>query len=261
MPKVVWRGCVATTLLTALAAYGTPACGIDIGSVDSGSGAVGGKKDGGGNVSGTGAPGGSWPGKGGSGANTGGGGASTGGGGASTGGGGASTGGGGANTGGCGTCPVCGDGKCEGGETLASCPGDCHCGNGQCEPAKSETPQTCASDCHCGDGACNAGETCKTCPGDCPSGGTKDCYSNGLHSNCCSGQNSDKTECEACGNDVGCPSAEYAAYCDRFSPGDNLWQKYHRGWVESQCGGTAQNDGNKYYCTNPSTCTTYECPL
>jgi hypothetical protein len=50
--------------------------------------------------------------------------------------------------------PYCGDGICNGGETHATCPGDCP-GN---------------DDPYCGDGICNGGETHATCPGDCPSG-------------------------------------------------------------------------------------------
>ena len=51
------------------------------------------------------------------------------------------------------------------------------------------------------------------------------------------------------------------AYCDRFNAGDNLWQQYHRNWVESRCGGPAQNDGSKWYCTDAGTCTTYTCAM
>ncbi len=49
------------------------------------------------------------------------------------------------------TGPVCGNGKCETGETTAKCPQDC--------------PATTPS---CGDGTCNGTETTATCPGDCP---------------------------------------------------------------------------------------------
>lgn len=46
--------------------------------------------------------------------------------------------------------PKCGDGKCNGTETCATCPQDC----GACAP-------------FCGDGKCNGTEDCTTCPGDC----------------------------------------------------------------------------------------------
>jgi hypothetical protein len=136
------------------------------------------------------------------------------------------------------------------------------CGNGKCEPDKGESAQSCAIDCACGNGTCDAGESCQSCPADCPPGGTKNCYDNGLHDNCCHCCNGTKEECLACNNELNCPEDEYAAYCDRFSPGDNLWQQYHRNWVKSQCGGgTVQSDGKNYYCTDASTCTTYTCPL
>ena len=77
--------------------------------------------------------------------------------------------------------PFCGDGRCKGSETPASCPEDCGepepdvCGDGQCTGA--ETPESCPSDCEdpeppppgsCNnDGVCNAGEDCLSC-GDCP---------------------------------------------------------------------------------------------
>ena len=55
----------------------------------------------------------------------------------------------------CGTSsPVCGNGICEGGESTASCPGDC-------PPAGPV----------CGNGVCESGESSATCPGDCGGGG------------------------------------------------------------------------------------------
>ena len=54
------------------------------------------------------------------------------------------------------TAPVCGDGKCDTGETAASCPKDCG----------TTTPPV------CGDGKCDAGETAANCPKDCGSTGT-----------------------------------------------------------------------------------------
>jgi cysteine-rich repeat protein len=73
--------------------------------------------------------------------------------------------------------PLCGDGKCAGGETSATCPADCGapsgvCGDGICNV--DESCSTCAQDCgvcppaSCNnDGICNAGEDCINCPGDC----------------------------------------------------------------------------------------------
>jgi len=82
-----------------------------------------------------------------------------------------------------------------------------------------------------------------------------------LHANCCPTNNNDTTECYNCGNQLGCTTDEYNAYCHRWDPGDNLWQQFHRGWVEAQCGSPAQSDGSVWYCTIGSTCTTYTCPL
>ncbi len=74
--------------------------------------------------------------------------------------------------------PVCGNGTCETGETVNTCPLDCSgggpvCGNGTCE--NGETASSCASDCSgscvpscgnkvCGDNGC--GGSCGTCVGE-----------------------------------------------------------------------------------------------
>lgn len=77
---------------------------------------------------------------------------------------------------------ACGDGYCQTGEGLASCPADCKeivdpgaCGDGDCDGAGGETKGSCPEDCAlvdpapCGDGACDApaGETATSCPADC----------------------------------------------------------------------------------------------
>jgi PGF-pre-PGF domain-containing protein len=49
---------------------------------------------------------------------------------------------------------ICGDGRCEGGETCSSCPQDC----GRCPSGRKA---------YCGDGRCEGGETCSSCPQDC----------------------------------------------------------------------------------------------
>jgi hypothetical protein len=62
---------------------------------------------------------------------------------------------------------------CSGGETCATCPGDCGscCGNGACD--NGESCASCGEDCglcsYCGDGYCDSGngENCSTCPQDC----------------------------------------------------------------------------------------------
>ena len=99
----------------------------------------------------------------------------------------------------CGTCPKCGDGVCEAGETCESCQPDCgscegsccaphaspgcvdaviqscvcteddFCCNGAWDDACVAFADGCGADCPlaCGDGLCDATESCDTCPGDC----------------------------------------------------------------------------------------------
>ena len=64
--------------------------------------------------------------------------------------------------------PVCGDGKCDPGETNSSCPKDC--------PSVPPAPV-------CGDGQCNGGETAATCAKDC-SGGTTTTTDQCIQSKC-----------------------------------------------------------------------------
>jgi len=65
--------------------------------------------------------------------------------------------------------PVCGNGKCEGGENCSNCSQDCGscCGNGACD--NGENCASCSKDCGscCGNGACDNGESCGSCPNDC----------------------------------------------------------------------------------------------
>ena len=73
--------------------------------------------------------------------------------------------------------PVCGDSKCESGETNSSCAKDCPaavptCGDGKCD--QGETNATCSKDCSatgpkCGDGKCEGTENIEMCPQDCKS--------------------------------------------------------------------------------------------
>lgn len=71
---------------------------------------------------------------------------------------------------------MCGNGTCDGGESLAGCPQDCAaCGDGTCSGG--ETTQSCPGDCPtCGDGVCGAGENHTNCPADCPTGGAAGCF-------------------------------------------------------------------------------------
>lgn len=129
--------------------------------------------------------------------------------------------------------PFCGDGKCSGGETAATCSADCgstplpFCGDGTCDA--DETLESCPEDClvtppgNCNfDGICNIGEDCTSCS-DCPGktdGKPKNRFCCGLDTcdtglcgaNACSASN------PVCGNGV----EEYGEECDdgNTAPGD-----------------------------------------
>ena len=100
----------------------------------------------------------------------------------------------------CQSCPVCGNGACEAGETATSCSSDCTagpvCGDGTCSGGETcpadcgpvcgdfacnggETPASCPVDCEsapvCGDGVCGGGESPSTCPGDCADATLAEC--------------------------------------------------------------------------------------
>ncbi|MFT3696255.1 MAG: hypothetical protein QM831_24155 [Kofleriaceae bacterium] len=62
---------------------------------------------------------------------------------------------------------ICGDNKCDTGETATTCPQDCaKCGDNVCSSSESVTscPQDCAT---CGDGVCSSNESVTSCPSDC----------------------------------------------------------------------------------------------
>lgn len=71
------------------------------------------------------------------------------------------------------TGPVCGNGTCESGETNANCASDCKatgpvCGDKKCEGNEIEMcPQDCQTGPKCGNGTCESGETTTSCPSDC----------------------------------------------------------------------------------------------
>ncbi len=70
------------------------------------------------------------------------------------------------------TGPLCGDGKCEAGESNATCPQDCKqanlCGNGACDAGEQTScPKDCPTGPVCGNGTCESGESTNTCPQDC----------------------------------------------------------------------------------------------
>jgi len=62
---------------------------------------------------------------------------------------------------------TCGDGTCNGSETVTSCPKDCAtCGDSIC--SSTETLASCPGDCSvCGDSKCTGSETSTTCASDC----------------------------------------------------------------------------------------------
>ncbi len=68
---------------------------------------------------------------------------------------------------GCDDTTSCGDGSCNGSETLTSCPKDCAvCGDKTC--SSTESLDTCPDDCSvCGDGKCTGSEDSDSCPTDC----------------------------------------------------------------------------------------------
>ncbi len=115
----------------------------------------------------------------------------------------------------CQSCPVCGNGACEPGETASSCSSDCTagpvCGDGSCSAG-----ETCPADCGpvCGDFACNGGETPASCPVDCGGGpvcGNTFCEAGETPASC-------PADCSAgpvCGNGF-CEGGESPSTC----PGD-----------------------------------------
>ncbi|HTN90611.1 MAG TPA: hypothetical protein VL242_43355 [Sorangium sp.] len=130
-------------------------------------------------------------------------------------------GGGGASTG-SGGAAVCGDLRCDAGETCESCPGDCEacapgCGDGRCEAP--ETCDSCAGDCGecppvCGDGTCEPlRETCNACAADCGACPPDDCS----HDPCEEGDplvaGCDPCVTALCAADPACCMSAWDAHC------------------------------------------------
>jgi len=84
-------------------------------------------------------------------------------------------------------CTYCGNGSCDPGEDMCSCPDDCglmpseiNCSDGvdnDCDGVVDCADDDCTDQiaCTCGDGYCLGGETCDNCPGDCVRGGGGTC--------------------------------------------------------------------------------------
>ena len=108
---------------------------------------------------------------------------------------------------------VCGNNKCEAGETSKTCPMDCpvqpYCGDGSCDFP--ENTVNCQQDCAasaCGDGQCVSPETASSCPADCKPGvlcGNGTCDSSESQASC-------PADCSSCG-DGSCSGNESASQC------------------------------------------------
>ncbi|MCO4761880.1 MAG: hypothetical protein KC502_10265 [Myxococcales bacterium] len=168
------------------------------------------------------------------------------------------------------TGPKCGDGKCDAGESTATCPGDCKpagpkCGDGKCDEGENsetcsadckpvgpqcgnnkceagETPQSCLADCkpQCGDGKCEFGESKNTCAQDC--GPTTQC-GNGQ---CETGETAQTCPVDCapkpvCGNGK-CETGETASSCKADCGGSGSC-------IETKCGTQLKT------CTNNPKCT------
>lgn len=111
---------------------------------------------------------------------------------------------------------TCGNGICDRGESLGSCPDDCtgSCGNHICEPSQGETASSCPADCSttvCGNGDCELGEDANSCPQDCsgPVCGDGRCefgenFQN-CQADCGTGPYCGNSQCEAGEDTVNCP--------------------------------------------------------
>lgn len=111
--------------------------------------------------------------------------------------------------GGASTTVVCGNGSCETGENVLSCPADCStCGDGQC--TGSETESTCPADCAtCGDGICSSTESVASCPADCAVCGDGICSSTETS--------------ESCSEDCLCKDITWTNKPDGTYPTDNVF--------------------------------------
>ena len=112
----------------------------------------------------------------------------------------------------CATCPACGDGICDFGETCITCPADCifesaqACGNGLCETADGEDCETCPGDCRSNLGGnpstrfcCGGGEYAVDCTDDRCSDTYTTCVSHAALNYCCG-----DTVCEGAENEISC---------------------------------------------------------
>ncbi|WP_437601090.1 hypothetical protein WMF28_05890 [Sorangium sp. So ce590] len=117
---------------------------------------------------------------------------------------------------------MCGDARCDEGETCESCPGDCEGCAPACGDARCEAPETCAScagDCGecppvCGDGTCEPlRENCQACASDCGACPPDDCS----HDLCEEGapllDGCDPCVTALCAEDPACCMSAWDAHC------------------------------------------------
>jgi hypothetical protein len=184
--------------------------------------------------------------------------------------------------------PVCGDGKCNGGETESSCCADCGCSKpgffcegigkkcvceetlvGECGTVPSVCKgthtfagcrysyQQCVNNwCTppCGDGKCEGGENCSDCLADCPCGTNQTCVAGRCEeSTCCSGR--------VCGTDpcnptLSCGTCQPPFTCDE---GPGLCICNGNQDCTGKCGPQIDQCGNRYNCPPCSCCGSRNC--
>ena len=140
---------------------------------------------------------------------------------------------------------ICGNFKCESGETIDNCPVDCSCGNGVCENRVAyckpfigkgaavvcyirETIDSCLQDCSvCGDGLCDRFETQESCCTDCSCAEGLECRENLCEAvvtpaECGDGACEPPETFETCCSDCACPSPDVSCIDNSCVPSPEL---------------------------------------